>query len=1085
MRKGLYSILFILLFANTVFADKFIVESFKPDPNDLSARMENRKDINGDFCAIIKVLSDIEGLKFDANVGITHQIYKQGYYWLYISPGERQLKIMKEGFITLQYTIPLTIESSNVYVMVLTNENKTLNFSDKTAKLNISSNPTGASISIDGIPTPMKTNDEVKAITIGKHKISLKIEDYEPFDTIVSVEKDMLNNININLIPLYSFIKFNISPENAELFISGQKEEYKSGETKKYWKGNKVIEVKAPLYYSYMQEVKTGGGGTKEIDVKLKPNFGSINISTGNVTGAEILINDKQFNKVTPCIIQQIKSGKYVLKVNKKNYDPINDSILVKDEQETKLNYKLIPNVGSVTITSTPESGAQIVIDNNDTYKKTPYTFTDISRGKHVFQIKKDLFTSASKDIEITGGESLEFNLSMDALFGEISITAEPDADILIDNIKAGNKIYNGRLLKGEHSIDITKDKYYPENRSLNIEVGKKENLNYTLKPKTGSLTIETTPTGAEIMIDSKSYGQTPKTISDILIGSYTLKLEKTGCAPKTKTFEIKENEKSTLNETLLTGQEVTILCADEGAVLYIDGQVSGIFPQTLTISFGLHNFSAKKNGCDKLPQKLMISQSTSLITLDAGCNSGAFSDIRDGERYKWIRIGKQRWMSENLNYFTNSGSWCYDDKENNCSKYGRLYDFETAKKVCPCGWHLPRDDEWSRLEMFLGLVKGDVKKDGYIDWSGESNKIGGKLKSLNGWETPNKGATNEIGFAALPCGMRNSQSAFNNIGKVCNFWSYMEISYGIRIVGTEHILSFEKAGIGYDEGDFNNGYSVRCVKDTFEIENKQEVNISSTDEGTELYIDGKASGILPQNVTLSFGEHLLAAKKIGCIEKPQKINITCYISKIKLDAGCGDYLTDSRDSKKYKVVKIGNQTWMAENLNYKTSSGSLCYNNKNSNCETYGRLYNWEAVKSCCPTGWHLPSDGEWKILETELGMSKEDIDKVGEYRGKGTKICEKLIEESSNSHWNIPNEGTNSSGFNALPGGCCNEDKSFSYIGDYAFFWTATTGMNGSSLFIWCRKFNPYFTPTNSSLYRNKESSKSSFSVRCIKDN
>jgi hypothetical protein len=69
-----------------------------------------------------------------------------------------------------------------------------------------------------------------------------------------------------------------------------------------------------------------------------------------------------------------------------------------------------------------------------------------------------------------------------------------------------------------------------------------------------------------------------------------------------------------------------------------------------------------------------------------------------------------------------------------------------------------------------------------------------------------------------------------------------------------------------------------------------------------------------------------------------------------------------------YKTVPIGTQQWMAKNLNCNVS-GSVCYNNDPANCDTYGRLYNWTAAKTVCPTGWHLPSDAEWDALITAVG--------------------------------------------------------------------------------------------------------------------
>lgn len=115
-RLLLITIVLLLGFSSKALADEFVVKSFVLDPSDISARKYERRDINDDKCAIIKIRTDIEGIKFDPRLGAEGSVdFKNGEYWLYVSPGEKVIKIIKSGFISFDYVIETKIESSNVY----------------------------------------------------------------------------------------------------------------------------------------------------------------------------------------------------------------------------------------------------------------------------------------------------------------------------------------------------------------------------------------------------------------------------------------------------------------------------------------------------------------------------------------------------------------------------------------------------------------------------------------------------------------------------------------------------------------------------------------------------------------------------------------------------------------------------------------------------------------------------------------------------------------------------------------------------------------------------------------------------------
>jgi uncharacterized protein (TIGR02145 family) len=182
--------------------------------------------------------------------------------------------------------------------------------------------------------------------------------------------------------------------------------------------------------------------------------------------------------------------------------------------------------------------------------------------------------------------------------------------------------------------------------------------------------------------------------------------------------------------------------------------------------------------------------------------NSGTFTDARDGHTYKWVKIGNQIWMAENLNYETSDGSWCYDNNSNNCNDYGRLYDWETAKKVAPEGWHLPSRDEFNTLINFIG---------------GETNESALKLKSKSGGWLENGNGYDSYGFNAKSVGYYHLQERFCCIGISTHFWSSDGYYSNEDDEYNGYCLSiyYDSSKLGaYLTENAKNGFPVRLIKD-------------------------------------------------------------------------------------------------------------------------------------------------------------------------------------------------------------------------------------------------------------------------------
>jgi uncharacterized protein (TIGR02145 family) len=233
----------------------------------------------------------------------------------------------------------------------------------------------------------------------------------------------------------------------------------------------------------------------------------------------------------------------------------------------------------------------------------------------------------------------------------------------------------------------------------------------------------------------------------------------------------------------------------------------------------------------------------TSFAQFNPDLTYGEVVDI-EGNKYKTIKIGKQEWMAENLRttkYNDGSGiplvadedqwlnnfnegntlqepmmCWYINDQPiDNANKYGAeaLYNWYAInpstngnKNVCPLGWHVPTDVEWTVLNYFLD-------PEAYVIHGRGINNAGGKMKStgMQFWESPNEGATNSSGFSGLPGGIRNGNGTFDSIGNYGYWWSSSESKYDTRFVWV-HSLTSHAESLSRSVQYKTSGLSVRCL---------------------------------------------------------------------------------------------------------------------------------------------------------------------------------------------------------------------------------------------------------------------------------
>ena len=175
------------------------------------------------------------------------------------------------------------------------------------------------------------------------------------------------------------------------------------------------------------------------------------------------------------------------------------------------------------------------------------------------------------------------------------------------------------------------------------------------------------------------------------------------------------------------------------------------------------------------------------------------FADKRDNQVYRSVKIGKQVWMAENLNYAyqPDTASFCYENNPEKCQKYGRLYTWEAALAVCPEGWHLSDTTEWNLLESYVAEKKAD------------SSAVCTALKMAFGWEESGN-SRNNFGFSALPGGEYSDSQYFAYGGVAASFWTSVATS-GL-VANARELFSVYFNSVFLNK---SNAISVRCIKDS------------------------------------------------------------------------------------------------------------------------------------------------------------------------------------------------------------------------------------------------------------------------------
>ena len=299
-----------------------------------------------------------------------------------------------------------------------------------------------------------------------------------------------------------------------------------------------------------------------------------------------------------------MKEGSKALGVGEKHswqidcglYHSESGEVTITEGEPVTVERNLRPAYGFLKVTSSPENGATVFINNNKV-GTTPYTSERLQSGSYNVRVMKEMFSLSEKSFLVKDNETTVANMVLNPNFATLSLNTDPASDIFIDGELVAKGQWNGRLSSGTHLVEARKPSH--RNSSLKVNLSNGENKTLTIpnpEPIYSMLDINSQPMGAKILIDGEDFGTTPRVIKNILVGEHTLSLVKQGCAKLEKTFTLKEKEMLSLNEKLESGKIITVTTDKEGDEIYVDGTFAGQSPLSIDLSFGSHDIKSVRD---------------------------------------------------------------------------------------------------------------------------------------------------------------------------------------------------------------------------------------------------------------------------------------------------------------------------------------------------------------------------------------------------------------------------------------------------------------------------------------------------------
>lgn len=455
MQKLFLTFLFLFLCNISIHAQKLNVESFVAKSNDITARTQPRKDINGNDCALVKVRLATNKALFSGNV-VGNVDYNTSEYLVYMAQGSKRLTIKLEGYLPLdvsfqEYSIN-SLEGKTVYVLTLSGVTGIQQLEApqiKTGWVILDSEPSGASVYINDEfvgNTPLGNYKQA----YGTYQYRLEHPNYHSSTGTIELNAGRFEQ-KVILKPAFGSISVNSSIAGAKILLDGkQTGKQTPAMLTEMPSGTHTITLQMDKYAPIQQEVIVEDGKTANVSMALDARFARITINS--LDGAVIYSNGKFIGKGR--FSEDMMEGYYNLEARLDHHKTATKQIQVTAGQAQEITLNPIPKYGSIDVISEPRD-ATVEIDGKE-YGKTPSTIESLLEGQHQILIRLGGYADYKSTINIKGNENATITAKLSNLIN-IKITSNnPNATLYIDGVEQGLASGIKSVSLGQHQIRLS-----------------------------------------------------------------------------------------------------------------------------------------------------------------------------------------------------------------------------------------------------------------------------------------------------------------------------------------------------------------------------------------------------------------------------------------------------------------------------------------------------------------------------------------------------------------------------------------------------------------------------------------------------